>query len=353
MYRLKCSGNPILNCIQFYREVNLVDILLQRPAFVSFSDAHLVFGETDRNCVNLIKDIQKNGISKNESWRKLKQEYSEYDEGMEKLETLYREVMLYFEKDKFSDQVKEETFCIMIALILLLSRAGLDLCRNCDRRQLRQAYLGKALEQEQKITFGSQATIKITPRKEPYGLLFCPKYPMKDNQTIQTYTIQALTASMYGFAVLHLLSPQAEGNVIQGITLRKGEYLMVNVIDNTVVAILPNCVQFGEDLLKRNVDRSVDLNGKQYANYAITSIAVQEKTGLFLWADDGKVGGSYCTENRTCGRYVKDIVEVGFSGDFYYLLSADGMLTSNDPDRAHIKDKVASVEMAKGALNRK
>ena len=253
MYRLKCSGKPILNCIQFYREVNLVDILLQRPAFVSFSDAHLVFGETDRNCVNLIKDIQKNGTSKNGNWRKLKQEYSRYDEGMEKLETLYREVKLYFEKDKFSDQVEEETFCIVIALILLLSRAGLDLCRNCDRRQLRQAYLGKALEQEPQITFDSPTMIEIEPRKEPYCLQFCPKYPMKDKQTIQTYTIQVLTASMYGFAVLHLLSPQAGGNVTREIILRKGEYLMINVVDNTVVAILPNCVQHGKICLSETL----------------------------------------------------------------------------------------------------
>ena len=341
MNRLKCAGKPLLTSIQFYRDAALPDLLRQREAFLSFSGSHLNLEGRNQYIFMLQEISRKPALLQDGRWKEeLQKSLCDEPRLIDELDSVWQDVNCYFSETSFPASVKKEAFLAFAALSILISRFSPEDWKKNSPEELVDAYQGKTNPEEtgSTIQFGQARNLALPPLKKPYIVSYDPDYPMRQGQKIETYGIEASSIGTYDCVILDL------GGEKQ-CKIMRGERLLVNVVEDTIVAILPNKIISGGTSLERRTDGSIYINHRRCPHtQKVTSFAVQEKTGLYCWADDGKLDGSYLDKHPNCGKYTQRIVEVALSENFYYLLSADGMLDSNDPVREQVDRPLAALK---------
>lgn len=344
MNRLKCGGKPMLTSIQFYREVRLPDLLRQREAFMNFAASHLNL-EGRNYYIFMLQEISQNAdLLKNNRWNlELQRKISDEPQLTCELKSTCQEVKNYFSKTTFASNEEREYFLAFVTLSILIAKMSPDSWKTYSSEDLVSTYQGK-VKAEKNITvlqFGQEKTLVLAPVKAPYPVAYNPDYSMRQGQRIETYTIAAALVGTCDRVVLDT-GKQRKYEII------RGERLMVNVVGNTIVAVLPNKISVGGTRLERKANGSIYLNGKILpGTQNVASFAVQENTGLYGYVDNGRLNGTYLNKCPNCGKYIRRIVEVDLSRDYYYLLSEDGMLNSNDPIRERIDHPLASLAALK------
>lgn len=345
MYRLKCNGKPILTSIQFYKEAKLSELLRQREAFLSFAGSHLNLDGRNYHIFMLQEVFLKPQLIKGNQWKvDLRNKLCDDPKLINELESVWKDVQNYFSKTSFSSSAEKDTFLVITTLSILISKLNPSVWKKESPEDLVNAYRGKSIVKEKNnaIQFRQNQTFTLSPLEKPYAVSYNPNYPMKNGQKIKTYIIEAASVGTYDCVILSL-GKQEQRKIPQG------ECLLVNVVENTIVSFLPGYISAGGTRLERKANGSIYLNGKRCPHTQnVTTFSVQKTTGLYFWSDDGKLDGSFLDNNPNCGKYVQRIVEVAFYKDYYYLLSADGMLDSNDPIRKTVNRPLASL----GALRK-
>lgn len=344
MNRLKCGGKPMLTSIQFYREARLPDLLRQREAFISFAASHLNL-EGRNLYISTLQNITQNpNLLENNRWKlELQKKISDEPKLTGELKSTFEEVKNYFSKVSFTSNEQREHFLAFVTLSVLIAKMNPNSWKKYSSEYLVSAYQGKVQAEKNiaALRFGQEKNLVLTPVKNPYIVSYSSDYHMRPGQQIKTYTIAAASVGTHDRVVL-------DTGTQRKYEIMRGESLLVNVVENTIVAVLPNKISVGGTKLERKANGSIYLNGKILpGTQNVTSFAVQENTGLYGYADNGRLNGNYLDRHPNCGKYIRKIVEIALSKDYYYLLSSDGMLDSNDPIREQIDHPLASLEALK------
>lgn len=345
MNRLKCNGKPMLTSIQFYKEADLGDLLRQKEAFLSFASSHLNLESRNFHIFMLQKISQNPDFLRNDEWKeRLKNDLCDEPKYVSELNDVWMDVRSYFSNVPFP--CDKAQFLAVVTLTILISKLDPKRWKKDSPETLVDAYLGKSVEREKinAIQFGNGSTIELPLHKKPYVVPYDPDYRMKKDQQIATYIIKAASVGTYDGVVLDLgKNKQCK--------IPRGERILVNVVDNTIVSILPNKLSARGVVLERKADGTIYLNGQLCPHtHNVTAFAIQAQTGQYFWSDQGKLDGNYLDTHPKCGKFFQRIVEVAFSGSYYYLLSANGTIDSNDPIRNTVDRPMASLGALKKEL---
>ncbi len=333
--------------IEFYREAVLQDLLRQQEEFLSFAAAHLLFYE-EKEYIGVLRELrQDSALLEQDRWvKRLEDELFDDPQILEKLTDTREAVARCFAASAFPEPEEEARFLAVVTLMILISKLETAAWQGASPEALRDAYLGKsAAEAENKtLRFGGETVIELPLGDRPYVAAFQPDYPMEEQQEIVTYILQAASVGMYEAVRLDLGGERT-------LKIPRGGRLLVNVVKDTIVSILPNKLALGGTILARKADGTMFVNGQRCPqSQEVTAFAIQAHTGLYFWSEQGNLDGSYLDVYPKCGKWFRRIVEVAFSGEYYYLLSANGILESNDPIRNRVKGKLASLGALKEEL---
>lgn len=299
------NGIPIKNCLDFYNNFDVAEILRQPREFAVFAKNHINFNPLNEYCIEIFEraTCRKlfNCMSEMSFWQGRMSEFNVTDQ----VKSVVIETYAYYKKCGSEDEDGdwEKKFVMSAAATILAEKSFVKPIEKTSDDTLR---------------FDEEDTTVLIPGR----MYFCKydPYVEYDGET-ELRTVELYAEDGYSSNAIVYLNDN-DGKI----ELKSGERMYVNVYGNTVVRILPNEIECPHGVLKRE-KRCVTFNGKNSGIPVDASSFACMGEGQYLYIKGyrlSSVGISRVMLPKDAfGLYAPKYVEVAVKGSEYYLLSSD------------------------------
>lgn len=276
---MNMNSVPILNATDFYENFNILDVIKQRKACVSFALGHLKrsrslnlhhIGVLEK-CLDSKTEV--NFANPDDYWKFEKDRCKAQCNELVGFEEQSAVVKKIFEKYKTEFSNKERRILlILIASVLLADKT--EACTDkISASKIKSAFNNTEDETDEEIISlkGTPCIVTLTDSEKRYRLTYDPRQRPSSEKRYQTWTVQAKVDSQ-----LELFDFVSSATV-KKIFLKSGEKIFFLVLNEAVVKVLPNEVKNGKNNLKREKD-------KIYFNGNICSIIPPEASSFAVGA---------------------------------------------------------------------
>lgn len=302
------NGTPIKNCLDFYDNFDVTEILRQPREFAVFAKNHLNFNPLNKYCIEVFERAvcRKlfNCISEMSFWQGRMSEFNVNSQ----IRSVVTETYAYYNicGKGNEDNDWEKKFMMAAAATILAEK---NFVKPTEK-----------MSDGNTLQLDKEDNIELTPGRT-YSCKYNPDVEYDGNtelRTVEIYTKYGYTSN----AVIWFGDRDK-------IELKSGDRIYVNVFVDTAVRILPNEVKCKDGVLKREKEY-VTFKGENSGIPVDAPSFVCLGAGQYLYIKEYRLSSIGIDGNKlprdSFGLYAPKYVEVAVKDSEYYLLSSDGIV---------------------------
>ncbi|MBR5536072.1 MAG: hypothetical protein IKU60_05435, partial [Clostridia bacterium] len=216
------NGKPIFNCLDFYENVDINQLLLQKAEFYNFALRHMQFDKVNKACINVLKEACENPGS-----LKMCNERVFWYIGNQEIDgSIIREknILLSYAFEKFEGLSVSDRFFIGAVLLL---------CPNAY--EVMDKMSESVTNEEGFLSFQGDGDEYILSAGERFSARINPALKIEDGEEMKVWKLKAFGNAQRGAVITACDQSGAEFEVFPGII----QYVLacrgqiVNVLDNS------------------------------------------------------------------------------------------------------------------------